>query len=105
MGQGHSCAKKRRGLVDDLVEADGGKIGELHLDDRPHSFDGRADGGPTIASSLMGESSTRPGKFLGQIFRGLERAAERADILPVNKHARVVAQGAWPALRGWLRGR
>jgi len=34
----------------------------------------------------------RSGKFLRQIFRGLERAAERADILPVNENTRIVAQ-------------
>ena len=47
---------------------------------------------PTMASSLIGASSTRPGNSFGQIFRGLERAAERAHVLPVNKNARIIRQ-------------
>ncbi len=33
-----------------------------------------------------------PGKFLGQILGGLERAAERAHVLAVNEHPRIVGQ-------------
>ena len=33
----------RAGVVQNLVERDAGEIGELHLDDRPHPFHGRAD--------------------------------------------------------------
>ena len=85
--------EKRRGLVDDLIEADGGKIGELHFDDRPHAFNRRADGQADHRVFGDGRIQNAAGKFLRQIFRGLERAAERADILPVNEHARIVAQG------------
>ena len=35
----------RGGLVEDLVQPGRRKIGELHFDDRPHSLDGRANGG------------------------------------------------------------
>ena len=35
--------EKGRGLIDDLVKTDDGKIGELHFDDRPHAFNRRAD--------------------------------------------------------------
>ena len=106
IGTGHLRApEQRRGLVDDLVETGGGKIGELHLDDRPHALDGRADGQADHRILADGRVNHPPGKFLRQIFRGLERAAERADILPVNEHARIVAQAPGPALREWLRDR
>ena len=32
-------------VVDDLVEAAGDKVGELHLDDRLHAIDGQSLGG------------------------------------------------------------
>ena len=35
-----------------------------------------------------------PGKFLRQVLGGLERAAERAHVLAVDEHARVVRQRA-----------
>ena len=45
MGQGTLRAPVKGGrLIDDLVEADGREIRKLHLDDRPHAFDGGADG-------------------------------------------------------------
>ncbi len=40
----------------------------------------------------MGESITRPGNLLRQGLGRLERAAEAAHILPVNKHAGIVRQ-------------
>ncbi len=84
--------KKRRGLVDNLVETNGGEIRELHFDDRPHAFNRRADGQTDHRVLADGRINHATGKFLRQIFRGLERAAESADILPVNEHARVIAQ-------------
>ena len=93
MGHGTFVRQKSvAGLVDDLVEADGGKIGELHFDDRPHPLDRRADGRADHRVFADGRIQHAPRKFLGQIFRGLERAAKRADILPVNEHARIVRQ-------------
>ena len=48
---------------------------------------------PTIASSLIGVFSTRPGNCSGQTFRRLERAAEFAgDVLAVDEDAIVFAQ-------------
>ena len=46
IGQGVLRAPKLRpGVVENLVERDAGEIRELHLDDRPHPFHGRADRG------------------------------------------------------------
>ena len=85
--------KKRRSLVYDLVERHRGKIRELHFDDWPHAFNRRADGETNHRVFADGRIQNATGKFLLQIFCGLERAAERTDVLPVNKYARIVAQG------------
>ena len=90
---GDICApKKRRGLVDDLIERNRGKIRELHFNNRPHALDGGADG--ETNHRVFGNRGIKnaTGKFLLQIFRGLERAAERANILAINKYARVIAE-------------
>ena len=47
---------------------------------------------PTIASSLMGESNTRPGNSLARFFVALNAPPKAADILSVNEHTRIVAQ-------------
>ncbi len=47
---------------------------------------------PTMASSLIGASSTRPGNSLGQILGRLECAAESAHILSVNEDPRILGQ-------------
>ena len=57
-----------------------------------NAFNRRADGQADHRVLGNRRIQNAAGKFLRQIFRGLERAAERADILPVNEHARVVAQ-------------
>ena len=97
--------KKRRGVVDDLVEANDGKIGELHFDDRPHAFDRRADGRADHGIFADGRIHHAAGKFLGEIFGGLECAAKRADVLAVNEHARDRRPTLWPGLREWLQDR
>ena len=84
--------KKCRGLVDDLIECDGGKIRKLHFDDWPHPFDGGANSEADNRIFADGRVEDATGKFLLQIFCGLERAAECADILPVDEDARVVAE-------------
>ena len=85
--------KKGGRLIDDLVEGDGGKIGELHLDDGPHALDGRAD--RHADHGVFGDRRIKdaPGKFVREIFGGFECAAERADILSIDENARVIAQG------------
>ena len=94
IGQGMLRAPiQRAGVVQDLVERDAGEIGELHLDDRPHSFhrraDRRADHG-VFADRRVQDAS---GKLFRQTFRGFERAAEfSADVLSVNEDALVLAQ-------------
>ena len=85
--------KERRRLVDDLVETDHGEIRKLHLNDRPHAFNRRAHRQTDHRVLADGRINHATRIFLGQIFRGLERAAERAHVLPVDEHARIVAQG------------
>ena len=36
----------RAGLIENLIQRDAGKICELHLDNRAHSLQGSANGGP-----------------------------------------------------------
>ena len=102
MGHGTLVRQRRGGLVDDLIETHGGKIRELHFDDRPQPFDRGADGQSHDGILANRRVEHAAGKFLRQILRGLERAAERGDVLPVNKHTRIVAQSA-PAPRKWHR--
>ena len=80
----------RRRLVDDLAEADAGEIGELHLDDRAHPLDGRADAEPHRRILADRRIHHAAGVGLCEPLRRLERSAERADILPVNEDARIV---------------
>ena len=55
------------GVVDDLIERDAGKIGELHFDDRPHAFDRRADGRADHGVFADRRVQDAAGKFLRQI--------------------------------------
>ena len=83
----------RPGVIQDLVERDAGKIGELHFDDRPHSFQRCADRGADHRIFADRRVQDATGKFLRQTFRGFECAAEfSADILAVNENALVLAQ-------------
>ena len=84
---------KGRGVVNDLIKAGRGKIGELHFDDGPHAFDGSTDGSTDDGVFADGRIHDASGKFSGQIFCGLESSAEGADILAVNKYARIIFQG------------
>src|SRR5437588_8542472 len=81
-------------LVDDLVETDGGEIGELHLDDRPHSLDGSANREAHHCILADWRINDPPGELLRQVPGGFERTAERAHVLSVNEHARVLRQRA-----------
>ena len=85
--------KKRRRLIDDLIQPRRGKIRVLHFDDGPHPFDGRADGRPHHRVLADGRVQHAAGKVPGQILGRLEGAAESADILSVNKNTRIVSQG------------
>ena len=79
-------------VVDDLVEADGGKIGELHFDNGAGAFDRRAHRQPddgVLAERCVHDAS---GKFGGQVFRRLEGPAKSPDVLPVDEDARVIGQ-------------
>ena len=92
---GHPGPPVQRGrLIDDLVEGDRRKIRELHFDDRPHAFDGRADRQADHGIFANWRVEDPAGKLLRQILGRLERAAKAADILTVNKHTRIFRQGA-----------
>ena len=84
---------QRRRLIDDLVEADGGKIRELHLDDGAHPFDGCAHGRADHGVFADRRIDHPPREFTRQVLRGLERAAEFAHILSVDIDARIRGQG------------
>src|SRR5664279_3943712 len=94
-GAGHSGAPMQRGrLVDDLVEAWGGKVRKLHFDNRPHSLDGGAYRQAQHGVFAHGRVDYPPGKSLRQGLGSLECAAKGPYILPVNKHAGIVRQRA-----------
>src|SRR4029077_15022270 len=83
----------RAGVVQDLVQSDTGKIGELHFDNRSHSLNRGPDGGPhdRILADRCVQYASR--KFLRETFCCFESAAKRAaDILPIDKHAFVVTE-------------
>ena len=86
------------GLIDDLVEPDGREVGELHFDDRARAFDGGTDGQADNGVLAQRRVHDTTGKFGGQILRCFERAAECANVLPVDENARVIGQ------RFFLRG-
>jgi hypothetical protein len=64
----------------------------LHFHDGARAFDRGADGETDDGVLAQGRIHDAAGKFGGQIFRRFEGAAERADVLSVNKNARVVGQ-------------
>ena len=89
----HLCSPiKGGGLIDDLVEADRGKVRELHFYNRSHSFDRRADGQADYRILTDRRIDHPSRKLLRQIFCRLERAAERANVLSVDEYARVFGQ-------------
>ncbi len=89
----HPRAPIERGrLVDDLIEPRRGKIRILHLDDRAHAFDGRANGRPHHGVLADRRVQHPPGKFLRQLLGRFERAAEGAHVLSVNEDTRIVRQ-------------
>src|ERR1019366_9040001 len=79
-------------LIDDLVEGGRGEIGELHFDNRPHSLNGRTHRQSEHCIFANGGVYYPAGESLRQILGCLERTAESAYILAVNKHARIVRQ-------------
>jgi hypothetical protein len=83
---------KRGGLVDDLVEADGREVGELHFHDGTRAFDGCSDGQSDDGIFAQGRIHDASGKFRGEILRRFEGPAEDADVLPVDEDAGVVGQ-------------
>src|ERR1051325_7065200 len=85
---------QRGGLIDDLIETNGGEIRKLHLDDWPHAFDGGADRQPDHRIFADGRINDPAGKLLGETLGRFKGAAERADILAVDEDAGVVGQGA-----------
>src|SRR3954465_16082643 len=85
--------KMRAGVVQNLVERDAGKIGELHLDDRPHSLERRADGRADHRVLADGRVQNPPGKFLSQAFGRFESAAEfSGNVLPVKEDAVILLE-------------
>ncbi len=82
------------GVIDDLIEADGGEVGELHFDNGAHPFDGGSDGAPDHGVFADGGIENATGKFLGEIFCGFESSTERADILAVDVDARIFGECA-----------
>ena len=83
----------RAGVIQDLIERDAGKIGELHLDNRPHSVQRRPDRRADDCVFTDRRVQHPPGKFFGQTFGCFKRAAESsADVLPVNENALVITQ-------------
>jgi len=81
-------------MIDDLIQARGGKVGELHFDDGPHALQGGADGRADHGILADRGIENAAGEFEGEILGGFESAAEGADILAVNEDAGVVGQGA-----------
>ena len=79
-------------MVDNLVEPGRRKVRELHFNDRPHAFDGRADGRADHCIFTDRRVDHSAGKLLREIFGRFERAAKRADVLPVNEDARIFCE-------------
>src|SRR5258706_4852016 len=80
------------GLIYDLVEPRGRKIGELHFNNRAHARDGGACRQPNHRILTDGRINHPAGEFLSQIFGGLECAAKLADVLPVNEHPGILGE-------------
>ena len=78
--------------VHELVEAAGDEVGELHLADRPHALDRRADGGAD--DQVLGQRRVEHAlgaELLVEAGGHLEGAAEDADVLAQAEHALVAA--------------
>ena len=81
------------GVIQNLVERDAREIGELHLDNWPHPFHGRADRRPDhrVFADRRVEHAAR--EFCRETFGGLEGAPEfSAHVLSVDKDTVVLAQ-------------
>ena len=83
---------KRGGLVDDLIESDGGKVGKLHLDDGPRAFDSGTDGHADHGVFADGRIEDATGEFFAEILGGLESTAKGGDILTVKEYGGIVTQ-------------
>ena len=80
-------------IIQDLVERDAGKIGELHLDDRPHPFERRTDRRADHRVLADRRIQNAPGKFLRKAFRRFESAAEfSGDVLSINEDPLVLLE-------------
>src|SRR5579872_4938282 len=97
------------GDIDQLVEAAGDEVGELHLADRAHADDGCSDRGaddPRLGQ--RGVHHPVGAELLDEAVSDLERAAEHADVLAHHHHALIgtelVAQGARDGLKVGERG-
>src|SRR5437764_7231813 len=78
----------RPGIIQDLVERDTREIGELHLDDWPHPFEGRADGRANHRVLADRRVQNAPWKSFRQSFRRLKRATEfSGNVLAVDENA------------------
>jgi hypothetical protein len=85
-GAGRVRAPVERGrLIDDLIEADRGEVGELHLNDRTRTLDGGADG--HADHGILADRGVKhaAGELFAEILGGLEGSAEGADVLPVKE--------------------
>src|ERR1700739_3859127 len=78
----------RAGVVQDLVERDARKIGELHFHNWPHSLQRRADRGPDHRILADGRVQHASWKFFSETFCCFERATEfSSNVLSVNENA------------------
>ena len=83
----------RSRIIQDLVQRDAREIGELHLDDWPHSMNGRANGRPDHGVLADWRIQNTAGEFCGQPLGRFEGASKSpADILSINKNPLVLAQ-------------
>ena len=79
-------------MIDDLIEARRGEVGELHFDDGAHPRQGRPDGSTDHRIFTDGSILDPAGKLRGQIPGRLERTAKRPNILPVDENPWIVRQ-------------
>ena len=77
-------------MVQDLVESHSGKIGKLHLDDRPHAIHGRPHGHPHHRILRNGGIHHPTWKLLRQIFCRLERPPESPYVLAVDENFGII---------------
>ena len=79
-----------RGLVRDLVEGDGGEVGELELDDGAQAGERGADRAADEAALGQRRVADAVGpEALVQALRGAEEPADAADVLAHHDHVRV----------------